>query len=37
VFYEPEIGDDDKKIIKILAVGRKEGDRLFIGEEVIKL
>jgi len=37
VFYEPEIGDDAKKIIKILAVGRKEGNKLFIGEEVVKL
>jgi hypothetical protein len=37
VFYEPEIGEDAKKIIKILAVGRKEANKLFIGEEVIKL
>lgn len=37
VFYEPEIGEDAKKIIKILAVGRKEGNKLFIGEEVVRL
>jgi hypothetical protein len=37
VFYEPEIGEDAKKIIKILAVGWKEGNKLFIGEEVVRL
>jgi len=37
VFYEPGIGDDAKKIIKILAVGRKKGNKLLIGEEVVEL
>lgn len=37
LFYEPGIGDDNTKIIKILAVGRKEGNKLFIGEEVVRL
>jgi mRNA-degrading endonuclease RelE of RelBE toxin-antitoxin system len=36
VFYEPEIVESVKKI-KILAVGRKEGNKLFIGEEVVEL
>jgi mRNA-degrading endonuclease RelE of RelBE toxin-antitoxin system len=37
VFYEPEIGEDAKKIIKILAVGQKAGNKLFIGGKVIEL
>lgn len=37
VFYEPESGDNAKKVIKILAVGRKEGNKLFIGGKVIEL
>jgi len=36
VFYEPEIVETVKKI-RILAVGRKEGNKLFIGEEVVEL
>ena len=36
VFYEPEIVETAKKI-RILAVGRKEGNKLFIGEEVVEL
>jgi mRNA-degrading endonuclease RelE of RelBE toxin-antitoxin system len=36
VFYEPEIFETAKKI-RILAVGRKEGNKLFIGEEVVEL
>ena len=37
VFYEPEIAEDAKKIIKILAVGRKEGNKLSIGGKVVEL
>lgn len=37
VFYEPEIGEDANKIIKVLAVGRKEGNKLFIGGKVVEL
>jgi mRNA interferase RelE/StbE len=36
VFYEPEIVETVKKI-RILAVGRKEGNKLFIGKEVVEL
>ena len=37
VFYDPEIGEGETKIIKILAVGRKEGNRVFIGGKVVEL
>jgi len=37
VFYEPGTGEDNEKIIKILAVGRKEGNRLIIGGKVVEL
>lgn len=37
VFYEPGIGIDGSNIIKILAVGRKEGNRLIIGGKVVEL
>lgn len=37
VFYEPEIGGEAHKIIKILAVGRKKGNKLFIGGKVVEL
>lgn len=37
VFYEPEIAADETKVIKILAVGRKEGNRLTIGRKVVEL
>ncbi|MBW2003209.1 MAG: type II toxin-antitoxin system RelE/ParE family toxin [Deltaproteobacteria bacterium] len=36
-FYEPEIGEEAQKIIKILAVGRKKGNKLFIGGKVVEL
>jgi mRNA-degrading endonuclease RelE of RelBE toxin-antitoxin system len=37
VFYEPGIGSDDREIIKILAVGIKQGNRLVIGGKVVEL
>ena len=37
VFYEPGTGKDKEKIIKILAVGRKERNRLIIGGKVVEL
>ena len=37
VFYEPESGGETQKIIKILAVGRKKGNKLLIGGKVVEL
>ncbi len=37
VFYEPKIDETDQKIINILAVGRKEEAKLFIGGKVVEL
>jgi hypothetical protein len=37
VFYDPEISGEVKKTIKILAVGRKKGNKLLIGGKVVEL
>lgn len=36
VFYEPDIVETAKKI-RVLALGRKEGNKLYIGEKVVEL
>jgi mRNA-degrading endonuclease RelE of RelBE toxin-antitoxin system len=37
VFYEPAIGAEAQKTIKILAVGRKRGNKLLIGGKVVEI
>lgn len=36
VFYEPDIVETAKKI-RVLALGRKEGNKLYLGEKVVEL
>jgi len=36
VFYEPDVVETAKKI-RVLALGRKKGNKLYIGEKVVEL
>jgi len=36
VFYEPDIVETAKKI-RVLALGRKKGNKLYIGEKVVEI